>query len=80
MDQLMKYYIIKNKRTGKVVSGTDYRYYPHHQRYADEYHPPLLLPMDPLVCETTMTGRGIRSDRFKLEVIEIGEIPYERKT
>lgn len=67
----MKYYIIRNKRTGKIVSGTDYRYFPRHQIYADEFRPPLLLPFDLFAAETIMTGRGIHNDKFKLEMIEI---------
>ncbi len=30
-DFLMSVYVIKNKKTGKLVTGTDYRYHPPHQ-------------------------------------------------
>lgn len=29
-------YVIANKRNGKFVCGTDYRYHPPHQRLSDE--------------------------------------------
>lgn len=34
---------IKNKKTGRLVTGTDYRYFPHRQICDNENKPPLLF-------------------------------------
>lgn len=39
----MIYCVFRRKKDGRLVSGTDFRYHPYHQIYADENRPPLLL-------------------------------------
>lgn len=69
----MTYLVIQNRRTKRLVSGTDFRYWPRHQIYADEYRPPLLLPVDPKIHSSELQRRGINLERFRLVEIEVKE-------
>lgn len=66
----LKIYLVMNRRTGKVVSGTDKRYSPPHQIYASEFRPPKLFAADEFL-ETELNSRGISFDKFDLVVIDL---------
>lgn len=65
------YYVVQNKVTGRLVAGTDSRYHPPHQRYADALHPPKLWPADLTVTDLELRVRGIEPERFRLRAVEI---------
>lgn len=67
----MDYYVIKSKRTGRLVSGTDFNTYPRRQRFASEIRPPLLLPADPLLIEPELRRRGITYRDYKIVTVRI---------
>ena len=75
----MKYYAIQNKQTGRFVAGTDYRYSPRRQVYADEDRAPLLLPTDPRIYRADLEVRNISLNRFNLVEIEIGSGSESKK-
>ena len=69
MDEI-SYYAFRNKRTGKLISGTDYRYDPPHQISSNEWRPPLLISKaHPLLLLAQIEARKINSNRY--ETIEI---------
>ena len=67
----MKYYVIQNKITKRLVSGTDFRRYPYRQIYADNVRPPLILPTDEAFLKPIIIARGITFRRFRLVEIEL---------
>lgn len=67
----MDYYVIKNKRTGRLVSGTNFNTSPLRQRFASETRPPLLLPADPLIVELELRRRGITYRDYKIVTVRI---------
>lgn len=69
----MKYYAFKNIRNGRLVSGTDFRTYPHRQILADKYHPPRLIT-DKRWEESERLHRGISSKTYKLVEVEVREV------
>lgn len=72
------YYAIRNKRTKKFISGTDYRYNPPHQIAASEWRPPLIISAaHHTFLETTILHRRINMKRY--EVVKINIIPEEEE-
>lgn len=61
------YYAIRNKKTGKYVSGTDFRYSPPHQISASEYRPPLLFAPKEVLIQ--IRHRSINTKRYELVTI-----------
>jgi hypothetical protein len=49
-DKPLPLYAVKHKATGKMITGTDFRY-PHPRQIINEYHPPLLFTGYDLVRE-----------------------------
>lgn len=71
----MKYYAIRRKKDKKLVSGSDFRYYPPHCIMADEYRPPLLIPAVKYCFLTTeMLRRKINLKRYEIITVEINEV------
>ena len=67
----MEYYVVQNKKNGKLVSGTDRRYNPQRQIYADEFRPPMLFSQDKRIYEIELKIRGINMKNFRLLEIKI---------
>ena len=65
------YYVAQNKATGRLVAGTDWRYHPPHQIYADALHPPVLWSANLMVTDPELRARGIKPERFRLRAVEI---------
>ena len=64
------YYAFRNKRTKKLISGTDYRYNPPHQIAASEWRPPLIISAaHKNILEATILNRRINLKRY--EVVEV---------
>ena len=64
------FYAIRNKKTKRYITGTDYRYYPPHQR-TNAYFPPLLFTEYNLYRE--IMHRKISSRYY--EVVTVGINP-----
>lgn len=63
------YYAIRNKKTKKLVSGTDYHYNPVRQIYANTTRPPLLFDLideNEDFIRDKMKSRGMNPARFEL--------------
>ena len=73
----VQYYVIKRKKDGKVVSGTDFRYYPYHSRFANEFSPPMLFTEHNLDLE--IKRRGINLKYYKVVPINIVELEETKK-
>ena len=75
---------IRNKNTGRLVTGTDYRYHPHHQ-ICDENKPPLLFVINNewqikhLEGEWLNRQIGNDYDLVDIEIIIHTEHAYDRK-
>lgn len=67
----MQYAMIVNRKTGKPVSGTDFRYTPAHQIYADEWHPPMLVPLDSAHINYVMRHRDMSTKSFSIVPVEL---------
>ena len=65
------FYAIRNKKTKKYITGTDYRYFPHHQR-TNPYLPPLLFTEFNLCSE--IDHRMISSRYYEVVIIGINAI------
>ena len=72
----MDYFMVRDKKTKRLLSGTDFRYHPPHHIFASEYRPPLLLSVNPKINSSELKRRNIRLNRFELVRISlrIGEI------
>lgn len=73
------FYAIKNKRTGKFVTGTDFRNGT--RQIMDESRPPLLLSdydkEIPEAVEIELRRRGINRKTYKVVPIKVTEIRAE---
>ena len=72
----MPFYGFKNKRTGKYITGTDYRYNPRHQIMFD--HKPPLMVYDDEFChgrliETEVLCREISLKQYELVRLNVVE-------
>jgi len=67
----MSYYAFKNRRNGKLLSGTDRRRLPYRQILSDEYRRPLLLC--DLEIETAMLERRINPATYKVVKVRVVE-------
>lgn len=67
----MIYYIIKNKRNGRYISGTDFRYSPPCQIFADAWSAPRLFCGYEL--EREISHRKINLKRYEIVAAEIQE-------
>lgn len=72
----MDYFMVRDRKTGRLLSGTDFRYNPPHHIFASEYRPPLLLSINPKINSSELRRRNIRLNRFELVRISlrIGEM------
>lgn len=72
----MKCYVIRRKKDGKFVSGTDYHYYPPHSILISsaDYRTPLLLPINKDFIETEINRRGINMKNYELILVELKEL------
>ncbi len=69
----MNYYCaIRRKKDNRFVSGTDYRYHPPHQIFADETRPPLLIPQNSL--ETEIAVRHINLKHYETIFVFLCEV------
>lgn len=68
----MIYYAFKNRRNGKLISGTDFRTNPYRQILANEYRRPLIL--NKIQIETEMRSRNINLKTYKIVEVEIIEV------
>lgn len=66
------YYAIRNKQTGKYISGTDFRYRPPRQIPASEYCAPRLFADCELHAE--IEYRKINLARYEVVAVAITEI------
>lgn len=71
----MKCYVIKRKKDSKLISGTDYRYYPPHSILIEnaDYRTPLLLPINREIIEGEVHRRGINMKNYELVLVELKE-------
>lgn len=67
----MRYWMIQRKEDGRLVSGTDYRYYPRRCIMSNKYRPPLLIPTDDSILEGELKRRMINLKRYKVVSVEI---------
>lgn len=65
------YYAIRNKQTGKFISGTDFRYRPPRQIPVSAYRPPMLFTGHELLAE--IEHRKINLDRYEVVAVEVTE-------
>lgn len=65
------FYAIRSKRTKKYITGTDYRYFPHHQR-TSPYFPPLFFTEFNLYRE--IKHRQISSRYYEVVTVDINSI------
>ena len=66
------YFAIRNKKTKKFISGTDFRYSPPHCIMTDEYSPPMIFTT--LNLREELNRRKINLKRYEVVVITIN--PY----
>lgn len=68
-------YVIRRKKDGAIVTGTDYRYYPRHQILQYPTKPPLIISdYDGEIQESVQTEikrRGINLKYYEIVPIEI---------
>ena len=67
----MTYYAIKRKKDGKFLAGSDYRYFPPHTRFANEYMPVKLFAEIDLDIE--LKKRRINLQRYQVVKVEVKE-------
>ena len=71
-------YVIRRKKDGALVTGTDYRYYPHHQILKYPTKPPLIISdYDgelPESIQAELKHRGINLKYYEIVPIEIKQI------
>ena len=67
----MNYYAFKNRRNGKLLSGTDRSRFPYRQILSNEYRRPLLLC--DLEIETAMLVRRINPATYKVVKVRVVE-------
>ena len=68
----MTYYVLKNKRNGRYISGTDFG--TRRQILANENRPPKLFPKDDGIIKTEMFVRHINPKTYKVVEVEVREI------
>lgn len=69
----MEYYVFKNRRNGKYISGTDFNAYPRKQILATPYRTPKLMSTeDEVECE--IKRRGINPATYKVVKVELTEV------
>ena len=73
-DKYNFFYAIRNIKTGKYVSGTNYRYRPPHQISANEWRPPLLFAPRNLLTQIRL--HSINMKRY--EAVKV-YMPKEQK-
>ena len=67
----MIYYVFKNRRNGKYISGTDFRC--NRQILADEDRPPKLMTSE-FVVNVERRSRKINPATYKVVKVEIKEV------
>lgn len=65
----MNYYAFRRKKDGRLVSGTDFRYYPHHQILATEDRPPRIFSK--LEVKSEILRRGINLKHYEIVEVKI---------
>ena len=65
----MNYYAIRNKRTKRFITGTDYRYVPPHQRTSDNVCVPLIF--NDLTLYQQIRRREISFRNYEVVTIDI---------
>ena len=65
----MNYYAIRNKRTKRFITGTDYRYDPPHQRTSDNVYVPLIF--NDLTLYQQIRRREISFRNYEVVTIDI---------
>ncbi len=76
----MVFYVIRNKKTGQLVAGTDFNFTPPRQIYASAYRPPLLLSVEPKMYSPELRKRQIRLRTFELVCVDVIENRDERNS
>ena len=69
----MVFYVIRNKKTGQLVAGTDFNFNPPRQIYASAYRPPLLLSVEQKMYSPELRKRQIRLRTFELVCVDVVE-------
>ena len=67
-DKPLALYAVKHKATGKLITGTDFRY-PHHRQIISEYQPPLLFTDYDLLRE--IQHRNINMKRYTVVRVNV---------
>lgn len=75
MEELVFLFVLKNKRTGKLVTGTNFNCHPHRQ-VMNPYSPPLLISN--LNLEFEIKKRGISLKTYETVRVAIVEIQVVR--
>ena len=73
----MTYYVFKNRRNGKYISGTNFNYDKYKQILADSYRPPKLMASD-LEVEYEMIHRRINPATYKVVEVELREVEQDK--
>lgn len=74
-------YVIRRKKDGALVTGTDYRYYPRHQILQYPTKPPLIISdYDgelPESIQAEIKHRGINLKYYEIVPVEIRQLTAE---
>ena len=69
----MEYYVFKNRRNGKYISGTDFRVNPYRQILATPYRTPKLMSNEREI-EYEIHHRRINPATYKVVKVELTEV------
>lgn len=76
----MTYYAIRNKKTKKYITGTDYRYDPPHQMTSDDVFPPLLftdLTLYPQIRQKEVSFRNYEVVTVDIRTLDPTPLTYK---
>lgn len=65
-------YAVKQKKSGRLISGTNYRFHPHRQILSDDFSPPLLFTGKQLLGE--LKHRTVSNRYYDVVVVEVREV------
>ena len=70
----MKYYVLRSRKTGGLIAGTDRTHAPVRQLFATPYFPPLLIPAFPDCLDVELQARGINPEDVEIDVAEFEDL------
>ena len=70
----MKYYVLRSRKTGGLIAGTDRTHAPVRQLFATPYFPPLLIPAFPDCLDVELQWRCINPEDVEIYVAEFDDL------